>query len=178
MKNTLIILIPISLLLSSFSCQRNNQPEQKNMSELKEEYKEPLMDWNKRKIKDQDMQIKGYAERRNWNMTRTGTGLYYEIYKHGEGHAADSGQIAIINYKLHLLDGTYCYSSDSTGPKKLKLGRVELESGLEEALFMMQQGDKARLIVPPHLAYGLPGDGDKIPPDAILVYNVELIDLL
>ncbi|MFW5805808.1 MAG: FKBP-type peptidyl-prolyl cis-trans isomerase [Bacteroidales bacterium] len=177
MKNTIIILLPLSLLMSSFSCQRNNQPEKKEMSEIKEEYKVPMMDWNKRKVTDQDMQIKGYADRRNWNMTRTGTGMYYEIYEQGTGTEADTGQYAIIKYELHLLDGTFCYSSDSTGPKKLKLGRVELESGLEEALFKMHKGDKARIIVPPHLAYGLPGDGDKIPADAILVYNVELIDL-
>ncbi|MGM0649332.1 MAG: FKBP-type peptidyl-prolyl cis-trans isomerase [Bacteroidota bacterium] len=177
MKICFIILIPLSLLISAFSCQRNNQPEQKDMSEIKKEYKEPMMDWNQRKIRDQDMQIKGYADRRDWDMTRTGTGLFYEIYEKGEGIKADTGDNAIINYELRLLDDSFCYSSDSTGPKQLKLGRVSIESGLEEALLKMREGDKARIIIPPHLAYGLPGDGNKIPADAILVYHVELIDV-
>ncbi|MFO7880231.1 MAG: FKBP-type peptidyl-prolyl cis-trans isomerase [Bacteroidota bacterium] len=177
MKRLILILIPLSIMLSSFSCQRNNQPEQKSMNEIKEEYKTPMMEWNQRKIRDQDLRIRGYIDRHNWDMTRTGTGLYYEVYQEGDGPRTDTGKIAIIRYDLDLLDGTDCYTSDSTGPKSLKMGRAEIETGLEEALFLMRVGDKARLIIPPHLGYGMPGDGDKIPSDATLVYHIELTDL-
>jgi FKBP-type peptidyl-prolyl cis-trans isomerase len=177
MKHINLILIAYLMLISNISCQRNNQPEQKNLNEIEKEYKKPMMDWNQRKLRDQDLRIKGYAERRNWNMTRTGSGLYYEIYQTGTGPEADSGDIAIINYRLELLDGTFCYSSDSTGQRELKLGRVQIETGLEEGLLKMRTGDKARMIIPPHLAYGMPGDGSKIPADATLVYHVELTEL-
>ncbi|HKK67022.1 MAG TPA: FKBP-type peptidyl-prolyl cis-trans isomerase [Bacteroidales bacterium] len=177
MRQINILIIVQFLLLSSIACQRDNQPEQKNLKDIEKEYKEPMMDWNQRKLRDQDLRIKGYAERRNWNMTRTGSGLYYEIYENGKGPKSDTGDLAIINYHLELLDGTYCYSSDSTGSRELRLGRVRIESGLEEGLLKMRTGDKARLIIPPHLGYGMPGDGNKIPSDATLVYHVELTEL-
>ena len=52
-----------------------------------------------------------------------------------------------------------------------------VESGLEEGILLMKTGGKAKFILPPHLAYGLPGDGKKIPARAILVYDVELLSI-
>jgi FKBP-type peptidyl-prolyl cis-trans isomerase len=147
------------------------------MDSIEKKYKESMIDWNHAKIRDQDHMIKKYAERRNWNMTRSQSGLHYSIYENGSGMKADSGKIAVFNYEIHLLDGKFCYSSDSTGPRQIKLGRAEIEKGLEEVLLEMRIGAKANVIIPPHLAYGMPGDGKKIPRDAILVYNLELIKL-
>lgn len=177
MRNSLYIIL-IVLLSSSCACKHKSSPiVLEDMEKIEKEYKKPMMDWNHEKVHDQDLQIKKFAERRSWEMTRTGSGLYFEIFENGTGQVADSGDIATFNYNLHLFDGTYCYSSDSTGPRKLELGKAEIESGLEEALLMMQIGDKARIIIPPHLAYGMPGDGYKIPSDAILIYKIELTKL-
>jgi FKBP-type peptidyl-prolyl cis-trans isomerase len=57
------------------------------------------------------------------------------------------------------------------------LGHSTEESGLEQGILMMQEGDKARFILPPHLAHGLLGDENMIPARSIIVYEVELLDI-
>jgi len=57
------------------------------------------------------------------------------------------------------------------------VGHGGVESGLEEAVLLLHAGDKARIIIPSHLAYGLVGDDDKIPARATLIYEIELIEL-
>ena len=56
-----------------------------------------------------------------------------------------------------------------------KVGFGGVESGLEEGVLLLRTGDKARFIMPPHLAHGLIGDGDCIPMRAIIIYDVELV---
>lgn len=141
------------------------------------ELREPMIAANKLRIKREDLRIAAYAKHRNWQMQTTGTGLRYLIYSNGEGELPLEGNTAVINYEVKLLDGTLCYSSDSNGTKGITLGRSEVENGLDEGLRLMRVGDKARIIIPSHLAFGLLGDGDKIPSHAVLVYDIELIDI-
>ena len=122
-------------------------------------------------------EIENYIKRHKWNMLNTGTGLRYMIYEPGNGEAATTGKIAILKFKVNLLDGTECYSSDKTGPKEFMIGKGGVESGLEEGIKLLKVGDKAKFIFPPHLAHGLTGDDDKIPARATLVYDVELLKL-
>jgi len=110
-------------------------------------------------------------------MIETKTGLWYMIYEKGEGKKSKEGLYATINYNIALLDGPQCYSSDSLGPKRFKIGRSLVESGLEEGILLLTEGDKARFILPPHLAHGLVGDDNRIPARSIIVYDVELLSL-
>ena len=121
--------------------------------------------------------IVGWLNRNNLEMTETKTGLWYSIDRKGEGPKAETGEVAVINYSVSLLDGTPCYSSRVRGPKQFKIGQGGVESGLEEGILLLHEGEKATFVMPPHLAYGLPGDGDKIPAHAIIVYKVELVAL-
>ncbi len=122
--------------------------------------------------------VDAYLKRRNWHMNVTESGLYYYIFSKNKGQKAEKGLIGKIKYKVELLDGTHCYSSDSTGLKTVKIGHGSVEGGLDEALLKMRVGDKARIILLPHLAHGLLGDFEKIPARSILVYYVELIELI
>lgn len=126
--------------------------------------------------KDIDL-IKKYAERRGWEMEVTESGLFYEIYEETEGTQAELGMSILINYNLSLLDGTLCYSSEKDGAKEFQLGKSQEISGLELGLEMMRVGEKARFIIPPHLAYGLLGDEERIPARSIVVYEVELLKI-
>jgi FKBP-type peptidyl-prolyl cis-trans isomerase FkpA len=105
------------------------------------------------------------------------TGLWYKIDKTGHGKTASEGRQITLKYKVTLLDGTPCYSSDSLGPKTFTVGKGGVESGLEEGVTMLREGDRAMFVLPPHLADGLPGDGDKIPARSIIVYEVEVLKL-
>ena len=77
--------------------------------------------------------------------------------------------------KVFLLDVTLCYETDTTNPVAFKLGEGMQIRGLEEGIMTMIPGESARLIIPNHLAYGLRGDGEKIPPGAALFIDVKLL---
>lgn len=159
-------------LLSILSCTGRNEAPKKEAN-----YHETLIKVNKYLVgQDADM-IRKYIKRRDWQMKSTETGLWYMIYEKGNGVHAITNKIATIKYKVYLLDGTLCYTSEKLGPKKFTLGKGGIERGLEEGLLLMHVGDKARFILPPHLAQGLTGDGNKIPPRSIILYDVELIQI-
>ena len=122
--------------------------------------------------------IESYAERRGWNMEVSKTGLFYEIYERTEGIRMETGMKIRLDYSLSLLDGTVCYSSDTDGIKEFILGKSQEISGLEQGVGLMRKGEKARFIIPPHLAYGLLGDEKRIPARSIIVYEVDLLDAL
>jgi len=172
-----ILSISLFVILSSMSsCNRDTQQHPEKV-ENPEQYNDQLVNVNKTMVENESVEIENYIKRHNWQMQSTGTGLRYLIYQHGTGDSATKKRIAVINYKVNLLDGTECYSSDKTGPKEFMIGKGGVESGLEEGIMLLKVGDKARFIMPPHLAHGLTGDDNKIPARATLVYDVELIQL-
>jgi FKBP-type peptidyl-prolyl cis-trans isomerase FkpA len=157
-----------------FACRQ----KQRNITE--NDYRvirKSLMEVNRLLVKKDSARIAQYIKERNWDMNETNTGLWYMIYEKGTGDKSKEGLYATINYNVELLDGSQCYSSDSLGPKRFKIGRGSVESGLEEGILLLKEGDKARFILPPHLAHGLVGDDNKIPARSIIVYDVELISL-
>jgi FKBP-type peptidyl-prolyl cis-trans isomerase len=121
--------------------------------------------------------IKAYIKRHALHMKETESGLWYEFVKSGNGVIVKHGMLVSIKYKAELLDGTVCTSQDSINIKQFKVGQGKVEAGLDEGLLLMRNGDCARFIFPPHLAYGLSGDNKCIPPRSIIVYNVELINV-
>jgi FKBP-type peptidyl-prolyl cis-trans isomerase FkpA len=138
---------------------------------------EPLIYANKKAVKLEDEQIKEYVKRMGWQMKSTGTGLRYLIYQKGKGEFAVNGKMAKIEYECRLISGELCYSSAKSGTKEFKIGSGGVESGLEEGILLMQKGDKAKFILPSHLAFGIIGDQDKIPGKSTLVYDVHLLEL-
>lgn len=141
------------------------------------EFQNKLIDANKIYVKKESDEIDRYVAHRSWQMTTTGTGLRYMITKNGTGAIALPDQRAKVNFKISLLDGTLCYSSDSTGAKEFTIGRDNVESGLHEGIQYLHVGDKAVFILPSHLAHGLIGDESKIPPHASVRYDIELLSL-
>ena len=125
--------------------------------------------------KDQE-RIRSFVERRGWQMQTTGSGLWYMVYHQGQGRDIGQGMYVKMNYEIRLLDGTLCYTSDSTGAKVFRVGEDDEPQGLHKAVEKLRVGDRARIIIPPHLAHGLVGDGQRIPARAILLYDLYLLD--
>ena len=169
-----LAILNLVILALALSCSGN--PGQETAPALtQEEEKEMLLRINKFLVrKDIDL-IKSYAERRGWDMEVTESGLYYDIYEKTLGTRAEMGMHIRLNYKLSLMDGTLCYSSEKDGEKQFQLGKSMEISGLEQGVELMRVGEKARFIMPPHLAYGLLGDEERIPARSIIVYDVELL---
>jgi len=140
-------------------------------------FKENLVKANKGLVALDQEKIENFVKRHQWDMAVSQTGMWYQVIPSASGDSAVCGKIAHLKYQVSLLDGTICYSSDSTGNLVFKVGQGGVESGLEEAILMMKTGDKGRFILPPHLAHGLLGDENKIPPRTIIVYQAELLNL-
>lgn len=143
----------------------------------KKQYEESLMEVNKNLVRTEDQKIDDFIQRYHWKMKDTGTGLRYWIYREGNGPKAEPGKVAEIAYTVSLLNGEVCYSSDEEGPKSFVIGKGNIESGLEEGILLLKEGDRAKFIIPSHLAFGLLGDMKKIPAKAVLVYDVELLKI-
>lgn len=167
------------ILFSVFSfqsCGDGHIKTKKNNLQSKE-FQDKLINVNKMYMKQESDEIDQYVTYRGWKMVTTGTGLRYMITKKGKGEAAVPEKFAKVNYKISLLDGTFCYSSDSLGPKVFLIGRDNVESGLHEGIQLLHVGDKASFILPSHLAHGLMGDNGKIPPKASVIYDIELLSI-
>lgn len=156
------------------SC-RDSAVSEKKIDELK--LKEPMIEINKTAAEKESEQIDGFVKRHNWEVVKTGTGLRYLVYIMGNGEMAKTGQIAKVNFEISLLNGTVCYSTRESGPLEFLIGQSEVESGLHEGILFLHVGDKAKLILPSHLAHGLAGDLKKIPPLSTIVYDIELLGL-
>ncbi len=171
MKKIIFFLIAISVL---FSCKKE-QNKNKNIDWT--EVNKKLENVNKYLVLEDRDRIETYIKRQNWNMTETKTGFWYEIYQHGKGDSVKTDDIVSLKYEIEGLDGTHYYSSDSLGLLQFKVGMGGVISGLEHGILLLRQGDKARFVFPPFLAYGLLGDDNKIPPRTILVYKIEVVNL-
>lgn len=152
-------------------------PEKSEEKPDPEQYKENLLKVNETLAEIEDRQIEDYIARHGWQMQKSGTGLRYNIYIKTGGAQPVKKSKVVIAYSVSLLNGVECYNSDNDGLKQFEIGKAQVESGLEQGLCMMHKGEKAILIIPSHLAYGLAGDGNKIPKKATLVYNVELLEI-
>ncbi|HUX97763.1 MAG TPA: FKBP-type peptidyl-prolyl cis-trans isomerase [Bacteroidales bacterium] len=168
---TLKVLTIISLFLFFLSCRERTD---KATSAYRPD-KDDMVDVNRYIIQKDRERIQSYFERKGLTMTETSTGLWYCITKYGEGESFKENDRIIYNYQCHLLDGTLCYSSKDKGPNDIRLGRSELPAGLNEGMKLLRPGSEAIFILPPFLAYGLIGDGKKIPPRSPLVYNIQVI---
>jgi peptidylprolyl isomerase len=109
-------------------------------------------------------------------MIKTPSGLIYVITRRSTGQPPRSGETVIVNYTGLLGSGVKFDSSLDRGqPFKFKLGAGRVIKGWDEGIAKLRVGEQATLIIPPQLGYGARGAGGVIPPDATLIFIVELI---
>ena len=169
----------IGLLVSFlifYSCTQGNDQVQE---ESKDWSLDHSVDFNQELHKREELAIEIYLEHhKDLKMIQTGSGLRYQLAENrvGVGPNARIGDRVYLDLKIQLLDGHVCYETDSIVDQFI-LGMSNEESGLHEALQLMKKNEKARLIVPRYLAHGLLGDSEQIPPQAILLIDVELLSI-
>ena len=109
---------------------------------------------------------------------KTDSGLRYKMIQTGSGKQAENGKTVAVHYEGSLETGKVF---DSSYPRKkpieFKLGQGQVIEGWDEGIALLKVGDKARFVIPSHLAYGESGAGGVIPPNATLIFDVELMDV-
>jgi FKBP-type peptidyl-prolyl cis-trans isomerase len=108
----------------------------------------------------------------------TSSGLKYTILKAGKGATPKPGQEVFVHYTGILTNGKKFDSSRDKGqPFSFKVGAGQVIPGWDEALSTMKVGERRKLTIPPKLGYGAAGAGGVIPPNATLIFDVELLKL-
>ncbi|HRP06901.1 MAG TPA: FKBP-type peptidyl-prolyl cis-trans isomerase [Gemmatimonadales bacterium] len=133
----------------------------------------------------QHLQLRGTSPLAAWNLSpslgivedslhRVGRGVYVRDIQAGNGDIADSGTIVSVHYVGQLADGR-TFSATSRDPFRFRIGADSVIAGWEDGVLGMRVGGRRQLVIPPHLGYGADGNGN-IPPDAVLVFDVTLVD--
>ncbi|MEM9163683.1 MAG: FKBP-type peptidyl-prolyl cis-trans isomerase [Cyanobacteria bacterium P01_F01_bin.4] len=116
------------------------------------------------------------AEMTEENLVTTDSGLKYVELEEGTGAVPATGQTVVVHYTGTLEDGTKFDSSrDRNQPFSFRIGVGQVISGWDEGVGTMQVGGRRKLIIPPELGYGARGAGGVIPPNATLLFDVELL---
>ena len=109
---------------------------------------------------------------------KTESGLRYQFIQKGEGKQAETGKTVSVHYEGSLENGKVF---DSSYPRKkpieFRLGQGQVIEGWDEGIALLRVGDKARFVIPSDLGYGPAGAGGVIPPNATLIFDVELMDV-
>jgi len=124
--------------------------------------------------KEQDELLGNLSE----GFKETESGLRFKIIQKGEGAKPEKGQTVAVHYKGMFSDGGVFDDSYKRGaPIEFPIGQGNVIPGWDEGIMLLNKGDKARFVIPSNLAYGEQGAGGVIPPNATLVFDVELMEV-
>ncbi len=131
-----------------------------------------------KRIAEQKAKAEAQMEELAAGFDKTDSGLRYKMIQKGSGIKAEKGKTVSVHYEGSLTNGQIFDSSFKRNqPIDFQLGVGQVIPGWDEGIGLLQVGDKARFVIPSHLAYGSAGAGGVIPPDATLIFDVELMDV-
>jgi len=165
------IVFLFSLLAVLTACKQKQEKQSQRVTP------QMLLEMNKKMVGAESEIIDKYIVDNHLEMQTSPTGLRYNIIKAPNGPLIKDGDAVSLKYTTSLLDSTVCYSSDKNGLMNFVVGKAQVEAGLEEAIVLFSKGAKATLILPPYLAHGIAGDGNKIPKLAIIIMDIEVMDV-
>ena len=131
-----------------------------------------------KRLEEEKIKAESELEKLASGFDKTDSGLRYQILQEGSGLKAEKGKTVSVHYKGQLSDGTVFDSSYKRNePIDFPLGVGQVIKGWDEGIQLLKVGDKARLVIPSNLGYGSQGAGGVIPPNATLIFDVELMDI-
>ncbi len=124
--------------------------------------------------------IQEYIAKNNLKATRTASGLYYVVRKAGSGDSPVAGNKVTVNYTGMLMDGTKFDSNvdpafGHVSPYEFELGKGRVIKGWDEGIALMKNGAQITLLIPSGMAYGQRSPNPKIPANAVMIFDIELI---
>jgi len=164
-------LITFILLLTMLVSQCQNKPDSRSTSGAPSE--DELIELNRSLISRDQGLIREYISKSDRTYEETGTGLWYSVITGGDITKIKTGDKVTFDYECSIIDGETCYSGSQT----LRVGFADAGAGVTEGLQMMSLGSDYLFIIPPYLAYGITGDGNKIPGSTILIYRIRIKEI-
>lgn len=133
--------------------------------------KEHLINANKTIAQSEETAINEYIARRNWQMQQLPEGARVWEYVKGDGKQVGYEDSVSVRYDIEAINGKLIYKGIE---ETYIAGRRQQMIGLDQAVMQLHHGSRAKIILPSSLAYGIGGDGDRIPQSAILVIDIEI----
>lgn len=140
------------------------------------EGKDKIEEFNKAYFTRKEKEMQEKIDSLKAGMQVTDDGLYYEITKKTEGKQPKAGDMVAVHYVGRLLTGTEFDNSIKRGePIEFPVGTGRVIKGWDEGILLLKEGEEATFLIPPQLGYGVRGAGGVIPPNAWLLFEVELV---
>ena len=131
-----------------------------------------LMELNREFAELEDAEINHYIDSLHLDMQQTATGLRYWIVNAGDGDFLQKGDKVTFDYTIRLLDNTLCVENSL---KTIELGKGAIERGIEEAIRLLKVRGNGKFIIPSHLAFGVVGYKNCVPPWTPVFCEISLI---
>lgn len=133
--------------------------------------KEHFINANRTIAQSEETSINEYVARRKWDMQKLPEGVRLWEYEKGRGPKVNVEDSVHIVYSVEAINGKLIYSDIKDD---YVAGRRQQMIGLDQAVLQLSVGSRAKVILPSNLAYGIGGDGDRIPQSAILIIDVKV----
>lgn len=154
-------------LLLLVSCQKQLPQLPANKNYAIDTVGEGLLKINEALILSEDSILTDFISKSDSNFTKHKQGFWYKMNLHTKSETLKTDSKCTIRYSVYLLDGKFCKTEKST----IVIGKNQVVTGVEELLKQMHKGEKATLVLPWYLAWGMKGDGERIPPyTSVLIY--------
>jgi len=141
-----------------------------------EEGKDKIEERNRAYIEKKEAEKQRKIDSLKSEMTETSSGLFYKITKKTDGIQPKAGDTVAVHYVGRLLSGTEFDNSIKRGePIEFPVGVGRVIKGWDEGILLLKEGEEATFLIPPQLGYGVRGAGGVIPPNAWLLFDVELV---
>ena len=130
-----------------------------------------------------DKILQDYFKTKNIHPQKTAAGVYYTINKKGKGAPAKEGQTVTVRYTGMTIEGNVFDSNTDSAYHhvtdfKFEIGKGRVIKGWDDAMTLLNKGSEATLYIPSEMAYGSMGQGRKIPPNTVLIFDVNIVDIV
>lgn len=168
----------IIILFAGISCECSSKQSRQDHPAQRPMTGEERMEAQRAFLKRERESIEAYIKDRNLDVERAGNGMYYSIIKDSSAaQIVESEDVVEYAYEISMLNGSLLFTSRQLGNGRLKIDKEDAEIGLHESLKKLGLGDEGLFILPSHLAFGVAGDQDRVPPKTALVYELKVLNI-